>query len=200
LELRERPGQLYYLIEYGRTLLMLGDQRGHEILGQAVAQVLPRINQAQAPIPMVAQLLEYLLKLPAERWPAGLSPELVRNLAGRWFPDSPPLLWVLAQRAAEAGRCDESEGLLRRLVQMGKDHKYDPWMSFDPRLIGGDAKLNLGVCLVRRRKLDEARSLFTELMASPDHAAQAREYLGVIEKFLRQSGASGMNYSFVPER
>jgi hypothetical protein len=200
LELRERPGQLYYLIEYGRTLLMLGDQRGHEMLAQAAAQILPLANQAQPPMPMVAQLLEYLLRLPAERWPAGLSPELVRNLAGRWFPDSPPLLWILAQRAAEAGRFDESERLLRRLVQMGKDHSYDPWTSFDPRLVGGDAKLNLGVCLVRRRKLDEARSLFTELAASPDHVVQAREYLGVIEDFVRQSGASGMNYSFLPER
>ncbi len=36
----DRPGQIYYLIEFGRTLLMLEDQRGHEILGQAGAELL----------------------------------------------------------------------------------------------------------------------------------------------------------------
>jgi len=200
LELRERPGQLYYLIEYGRTLLMLGEERGHEILAQATAQILPETNREQAPMPMVAQLFEYVLHLPVQRWPAGLTPKLVEDLIQRWFPSSPPLLWRLAQRAAEAGRFEESEQLLRRLVQMGKDHSYEQWMSFDPRLVGSDAKLNLGVCLVRQRKLDEARSLFTELLASPDRAAEAREYLGVIKQFLRQSSSGGVSYSFTPER
>ena len=196
LELRERPGQLYYLIEYGRTLLTLGEERGHEVLAQAVAQVLPAINQEQAPMPMVAQLFDYVLQLPAGQWPAGLTPKLVEDLIRRWFPSSPPLLWVLARRAVEAGRFEESEQLLRRLVRMGKDHSYDPWISFDPRLVGSGAKLNLGVCLVRQRKLEEARSLFSELLKSPDHAVEAREYLGVIEPFLRQSGGGGMSYSF----
>jgi glycosyltransferase involved in cell wall biosynthesis len=39
LELRDRPGQLHYLVEYGRTLLLLNDPRGHEVLGQAAEQL-----------------------------------------------------------------------------------------------------------------------------------------------------------------
>ncbi len=200
LELRERPGQLYYLIEYGRTILRLGDDGGHEILAQAIAQILPETHQEQAPTPMVARLLEYVLELPAERLPAGFTMELVENLVWRWFPSSALLLWLLARRAAEAGRFDKAEQLLRRLVQMGKDHSYDQWISFDPCLIGADAKLNLGVCLVRQHRLDEAQAIFTELLESPDRAAEAREYLGVIKQFVQQSGAGGQSYSFTPER
>lgn len=200
LELRERPGRLYYLIEYGRTLLRLSDERGHEILSQAVAQLLPQTNQDQAPMPIVAQLFEYLLQLPVERLPAGVTPRLVLDLVWRWFPDSPPLLWLLARQAAEAGRFEESEQQLRRLVQMGKDHSYDQWMSFDPGLVGGDAKLNLGVCLVKQRKMDEAQAIFTELLASPDHAAQAQSHLDVIQNYLRQTRMGGGNYWFPQAR
>src|SRR5262245_1222442 len=39
LELRDRPGQLHYLIEYGRNLLRLNDPRGHAILAEAADRV-----------------------------------------------------------------------------------------------------------------------------------------------------------------
>lgn len=187
LELRERPGQAYYQIELGLTLLLLGHDRGHEILRQATAQLPPLAMREQPPAPVFGQLLEYLLQLPAERLPDGLTSELVGNLVQRWFPASPPLLWVRARRAAEAGRFAESERLLRQLVQMGKDHSYDQWISFDPRLVGCDAKLNLGVCLVRRSALEEAKAIFTELLEDPIRGKEAREYLGAIDEFLRQS-------------
>jgi hypothetical protein len=196
LELRERPDQLYYLIEYGRTLLRLGDERGHEILRQATAQMLYHANEEHAPMPMVAQLLEYLLELPADRWPGSLKPDQVNDLAQRWFPDSPPLIWIQARRAAEAGRIDESERRLRQLVRMGIDRSYDQWISFDPRIVGCDAKLNLAVCLVRQRKLRDAQSIFTQLLNDPDRAGEARHYLQIIEEFLRRSGVSGISYSF----
>lgn len=192
LELRERPGQLYYLIEYGQTLLALGDDRGHEIHRQAVAQVLPQIEREQPPNPMVSQLLEYLLQLPAGRLPAGLTPGLIESLVWRWFPSSAPLLWLLSRRAAEAGRFGDAEQLLRRLVQMGKDHSYDQWTSFNPGLVGDDAKLNLGVCLGKQARLAEARSIFSDLLTSPDHADTARANLEVIDQFLRQSGGARM--------
>lgn len=89
LELRERPGQLYYEIEYGRTVLMLGDERrGQEILTQAAAQVRPRTDALESPVPMVGQLLEYLLHLPPERLPTGYTPELVEKVVLRWFPQA----------------------------------------------------------------------------------------------------------------
>lgn len=189
LELRERPGQIYYQIELGRTLLMLGYERGHEILLQASTRLPALMQQQDAPTPVFGQLVEYLLHLPAERLPADLTPAFLEDLVNRWFFASPPLIWILAQRAAEAGRYEESERLLRRLVQMGKDHSYDQWISFDPCLVGCDAKLNLGVCLVRKSCLEEAKAIFTELLQDPLRAKEAREYLGAIDEFLRESAA-----------
>jgi Flp pilus assembly protein TadD len=86
-----------------------------------------------------------------------------------------------------AGQFESAEKLLRRLVQMGRDHSYDQWVSFDPRLVGDDAKSNLGACLLRQEKLNEAVSLFKELLASPTHAAQARSNLDAIEQYMQQS-------------
>ena len=156
---------------------MLQDERGHEILSQAAAALLPHVGKSEAPQPIVALLAEYLLQLPAERLPAGFRPELVEGLVWRWFPDNAPLLWILARRAAMAERFDEAEKILRRLVRMGQDHSYEQWTSFDPRLVGVDAKANLGACLVRQGKLDEAMAIFKELLGSPSHAAQARSNL-----------------------
>src|SRR5207302_10926015 len=39
LELRDRPGQLHYLIEYGRTLLLANEPKGHAVLAEAVDQI-----------------------------------------------------------------------------------------------------------------------------------------------------------------
>jgi tetratricopeptide (TPR) repeat protein len=188
LELRDRPGQLYYLIEYGRSLLMLHeDERGREILCQAAALVLAQAGEREAPIPLVSLLVEYLLQLPAEQLPAGFRPDLVESLVWRWFPDNGPLLWVLARKAATTGQFNEAERLLRRLVEMGRDHSYDQWTSFDPRLVGDDAKANLGACLVRQGKMNEAVFLFKELLASPTHAAQARSNLATVEEYIQKA-------------
>jgi tetratricopeptide (TPR) repeat protein len=188
LELRERPGQLYYLIEYARTLAMLEDPRWEEVLREAAARLLPLTRQPEAPEPIVSLLLEHLLQIPPERLPPGFSPELLESLAWRWFPSSAPLLWLLARRAAGAGKFDDAERLLRRLIHMGKDHSYDQWVSFDPRLVGDDAKSNLGACLVRQGKWDEALAIFRELLASPAHADQARANLEAIGQFMQQAG------------
>ena len=194
LELRDRPGQLYYLIEYGRTLLTLGDQRGHEILRQAATLLLPHTTGDEAPMPIVGLLMEYMLPLAAEQLPAGFSPQLIESLVWKWFPNSPPLLWLLARKAASAGEFDTAEHLLRRLVRMGTDHEYDQWVSFDPGLIGEYAKSNLGACLVRQGRMQDAAAVFRELLASPTHAAQARSSLEAIEQFLQQSPNTGNKY------
>jgi hypothetical protein len=188
LELRDRPGQLYYLIEYGRTLLMLEDERGSEVLREAARKLLPHAKDDQAPMPIVSLLLEQLLQMPPESLPPGFRPELVEQLAWRWFPTNVPLIWLLARQSAMAGQLDSAERLLRRLVQMGKDHSYDQWVSFDPNLVGDSAKSNLGVCLLRQEKLQAAIEVFQELLGSPTHGAQAREHLAAIEQFMRQSG------------
>lgn len=187
LELRERPGQLYYLVEYARTLAQLEDERWQNVLHEAAAQLLPLTGRPEAPAPIASLLLEHFLVLPPEQLPPGYSPELIKDLVLRWFPSSVPLLWLLARQAAGAGKFDEAEQRLRLLIQMGKDHSYDQWVSFDPRLVGDDARLNLAACLVRQSKLDEALAVFKELLASPAHAEQARGNIQAIEQFMQQA-------------
>lgn len=189
LELRDRPGQLYYLIEYGRTLLDLNDERGHEILDQATKQIRPHMHAPQAPMPLVGPLLEYLMQLPADRLPAGFTPTEIRTLAQRWFPRAAPLLWLQAREAFTEGRFAQAEGLLRTLLAMGRDHSYDQHTSFDPKIIGADAMLNLGVCLVRQAKLSEAQRCFSSLLSNLDHATDARKNLAVIKRLLRDHGS-----------
>ncbi|HLX71180.1 MAG TPA: glycosyltransferase family 2 protein [Verrucomicrobiae bacterium] len=191
LELRDRPGQLYYLIEYGRTLLMLQDPRGQEILRQAAGMLLPHMAEEEAPLALASLLIEHMLQLPVEQLPEGFTPQLLEGLVWKWFPTNPPLLWLLARKSAMAGQFDAAENLLRGLVRMGTNHDYDQWVSFDPRIIGDDARSNLGACLVRQGKMNEAASLFRGLVASPTHGAQARSNLEAIEQFLRQAQAGG---------
>src|SRR5207302_834470 len=54
LELEDRPGQLYYQIEYGRTLLLLGEAGGHAILREAARAVRACQQELAAPLPLVA--------------------------------------------------------------------------------------------------------------------------------------------------
>jgi hypothetical protein len=187
LELKDRPGQLYYLIEYGRTLLMLEDPRGEEVLREAATKLLSHAQDPEAPLPIVSLLLEQLLQFAPEQLPPGFRPELVESLVWRWFPTNAPLLWILARRSAMAGDFAAAEQLLRKLIAMGTDHSYEQWVSFDPLLIGDGAKSNLGACLLRQGKLDEALSVFRGLLASPTHGAQAQSNLEAIEQFLRQA-------------
>lgn len=120
LELAERPDQLYYLIEYGRTLLQLRDRKGHEILARATEKVLEQRENKTAPMPLAAALFEYLLQLPKKELPCHLTPGEVRELALRWFPRAAPLLWIMAGQEFQGGRFERVEVLLRELVRMGE--------------------------------------------------------------------------------
>src|SRR5206468_12432256 len=84
LELRDRPGQLHYLIEYGRTLLLLNDPKAHRILAEATEQIWAARDAPIPPSPAVARLLEYLITVSPEQSVSRLSREEALNLALRW--------------------------------------------------------------------------------------------------------------------
>src|SRR5262249_30393080 len=119
-ELRDRPGQLHYLIEYGRNLLWLNDPRGHEVLAEAADQVLRSRDAPTAPTPTVGSLLEYLLTVMPQQSRSRVSREEARGLALRWFRHSPPVLWALAQHQFQAGDPRGAAGLLEELLRMGQ--------------------------------------------------------------------------------
>jgi hypothetical protein len=180
-ELQDRPGQLGYLIEYGRTLLRLNDAKGHEVLAKAEEQILQEKNAAQPPAPEVQHLLEYLLTVSPKQSQCRLPRAEVIELALRWFPFSPPLLWVISAHCFKAEQFAQAAGLLERLAAMGKTGSYDKSAPFDPRIIGEDAVMNLGACYWRLNDLPRAEACFRQLLTSPTHEAQASQNLTLVK-------------------
>jgi hypothetical protein len=186
-ELEDRPGQIHYMIEYGRTLLLLNDAEGHEVLAEAADQL--RTFRGAPPTTTVGSLLEYLLTASPEQSRSRVSREEARDLALRWFPNSPPLLWRLAEQDFQAGNYRGAASHLERLVAFGRTGAYDHSQGFDPSIIGAPALMNLGVCYLRLGMLDQAEPCFRPLLQDPAHSAAAAQNLRVVET-LRQGKRS----------
>jgi tetratricopeptide (TPR) repeat protein len=182
LELRDRPGQLHYQIEYGRTLLLLNDPKGHDVLAQAVEQVLPQRDAPAAPSPVVQRLLEYLLTVTPAQSRGRLSRDEAGALAERWFPNNPPLLWRLAENAFQAGDFGRATGFLEKLVLCGRTGLYDRSDSFDPAIMGESAVLNLGACYTRLKRWDEAEECFRQLLPSKAYSERAAQNLRLVQE------------------
>jgi hypothetical protein len=181
-ELKLRPGQIYYLIELGRTLLSRGDPAGHDHLGEATSLLCQFRHKASPPTPIVAGLLEYLLMPAASRPASPISWEEAEALAERWFPDSPPLLWHRAGVKFQSGDFTAAAGLLTRLSNLATNDSYDKTSSFDPRIIGPDLDLNLAACQVRLGNLDEAEQWLARIPATSAAAAGARQIQSAIDE------------------
>jgi hypothetical protein len=177
LELQDRPGQLHYLIEYGRTLLRLNDPTGHRILAEATERILPRRNEPTAPSPDVQVLLEYLMNVSPAQSCSRLSASEATELALRWFPRSPALLWTIAAQYFQRSAWPQAAQLLERLVECGRTGVYDRSHAFDPLIIGDDAQMNLGACYRQLGDLERAEECFRLLLDSKTRAAAAQEQL-----------------------
>lgn len=176
-ELADRPGQLRYLIEQGRTLLLLDDPRGHEVMADAVDQVLPA---SEAPSPNVQVLLEYVLNTPPGLYRGRMPRDQAATLALRWYPTSPPLLWALAGSYFRAAQYRPAAALLGRLLHLGGTGGYDHSHEFDPRIVGPWAALNLAQCRRALGEPEEARRVLQPLLLDPEFAAQAERDMAAI--------------------
>ena len=179
LELRDRPGRLHYVIEYGRNLLLLNDPRGHEVMGQAVSSLRPYIDQPTPPNPEAQVLLDYAINTPAGLYRGKIAQGMAVALAMKWFPNSPPLLWSLAEVCFKTNQIRAAAGYLEKLLELSLSGKYDRTRSFDPRILGSWTLMNLGQC---RRALGDAtgaRACFEALKRDPDFAAEAERQLTV---------------------
>jgi hypothetical protein len=188
-ELKDRPGQLHYLIEYGETLLRLKDPKGHMVLAEATEKLLPFRNAAAAPVPTVVSLLCYLLTVSPQQSRSRILPGEAGDLALRWFPNSPPVLWLLAQQAFQRGDFRPAAQLLDRLVQLGRSGTYDRWAGFDPRVMGAPAVMNLGICCVHLGDLDRAETCFKQLLTDPTVGEKARQNYAMIQRRKQQPPA-----------
>lgn len=177
LELRERPGQLHYLIEQGRTLLLLNDPRGHEVMAEAADLVHAGREAPRPPSFTVQVLLNYLLTTEPARIRGPITPDGARELVLRWFPSSPSLIWLLAEQRFRAGAFAQAADLLERLVHLGRTGTSDRSHRFPPEIIGEQAVLNLGACLMKLGRPAEAEACFLQLTASPRFGAAASRQL-----------------------
>jgi hypothetical protein len=188
-ELRDRPGQLPFLIEYGRHLLWLNDPRGHDVLAEAAAQVHPVTNEATPPHPMVGQLLEYLLTVSPEQSRSAITRDEARGVVTRWFPKTPPVLWTAAGERFAAGDFAAAAELLGRLVALGRAGDADTsGGGFDPDLVGAAALLNLTVCYIRLGNWAAARTTVAPLLTDPVHGERAARLFAEADRHLRAEG------------
>jgi len=186
-ELRDRPGQLHYLIEYGRTLLQLGDPQGHHVLAQAAELLLPHLEAPTPPTGNVQQLFETILKTPPPAGAYALRRDEVWAMARRWFPTSPPLLWLAAQELFQRGQYQEAARLLETLIALGVTGDYDRRAGFDPSIVGEAARFNLGACYRRLMDLDRAEACLRPLLDNREYAAKVGPILADIGILRRQS-------------
>lgn len=191
MELKERPGQLYYLVEWARALLALNTPescaKGEQVLAAAVANMMVHRKAQSAPSPLAASLLEQLLAMPGQTLVAEAE---VMELSRRWFPKNPPLVWGIARTLCMRGEWQNAERELRRLIEMLRTRSYDRYGSFDPR-VEEDAKFNLGVCLVRLARLDEAEGIFKLFVENERRSAEATTNLAVIADLRAKFGVGG---------
>lgn len=177
-ELRDRPGQLHFLIELGRNLLWLNDPRGHDVLAAAAEQVRPVAGSPAAPHPAVGLLLEYLLTVSPEESRSPIRRDAVRELAARWFPSTPPVVWALAGERFAAADYAGAAAHLERLLEMGRTQQYDAGSGFDPDIIGPAAQMNLGICHVHLGNWAAAQTCLAPLMTDPVRGATAARLCG----------------------
>lgn len=189
LELQDRPGQLHYLIELGRNLLLLNDPKGHVVLAEATALVARAAQAPAAPTPTIGFLFEYLLTVSPDPRGSPMAFAQIRELAMRWFAKSPPVLWALAKRAFVAEAFHDAVGLLETLVRLGRTGEYDRSAPFDVAIMAEPALLNLGKCYIRLGDLDRAESCFVELMNSSSHHAQGLAGFGMVQALRQRATA-----------
>jgi len=180
LELRDHPKQIHYMVEYGRTLLLLNDPQGHAVLAEAAQQVLAVREAPAPPDAAVGPLLEYLLTVSPEQSRSRISRDEARELALRWFRYSPPVIWVLAQIDFQKGDFAKAAVHLENLLHMNSTGIYDHSRGFDPDVMGAPAMMNLGICYLQTGNLERAERCFGELLNDPIHRQKALQNFATV--------------------
>ena len=181
LELRDRPGQIHFLIEYGKTLLLLNDGHGHVPLAEAVEQIIPVRNAPSPPNTTVGVLLEYLLTVSPEQSRSPMTRAEAMELAMRWFRRSPPVVWAVTLNLFQTGDFAGAAALLEDLLRMGRTGEFDHSSGFDPDVMGAPALMNLGICYVKLNDLDKAQGCFGQLLTHPALQNQARQNFAMVQ-------------------
>ena len=177
-ELGDRPGQLRYLIELARVLASLNDPRAEAARVDVAAAILSARDEPRAPTGKVSVFLESVVK--SKRPIGGLDAAQAIVLTLKWFRDTPPLLWAIADRHYTRGEFAEAAAVLEHLVDLGERKAYDRSRAFEAGIVGDQAIMNLGACYARIGRPADARSCFSRLLMNPAMAEDAAKNLRVL--------------------
>lgn len=180
LELQDRPGQFYYLVELGRTWITMRDARGAELLTTAARMARRDVQAILDSGGALCALLEFVLA--SDKLPTGfaISWQDAHDLTMRHFPNAVPLLWQIALRYFRREQFADCAKSLERIIELGATNSYDKRSSFQPSVLSGDAMLNLGVCYARLGRVKDARRCFLDLMDEPEYVDRSRANLAAL--------------------
>ena len=173
LELAERPGSFYYLVELGRSKLAAGDATGVDALAEAAAMVETGAGPAGQSSPMVQVLIEQLLAADVLPDAFPMTLEKAEESAETEYTDSIPVCWQLARKRFKSGRFEDAVRLLESIRSMASSGRYNKACSFAPTRIYTEAALNLGVCYAHVGRVDDAIAAFESILEDPTHGAAA---------------------------
>jgi tetratricopeptide (TPR) repeat protein len=181
LELRDRPGQFYFLVELGRSWIALGDPRGVDLLTEAAKILRDDPRQALETGGALAMLLEHILACDELPPNFPIDQSTAARLAAEHFPNAVPLIWQMALREFKDHQFAKCAELLERILELGRTNSYDRLASFRPSILHGDALLNLGVCYSHLGRLFEAKKCFQRIIELPAYEERARRNLALID-------------------
>jgi tetratricopeptide (TPR) repeat protein len=174
-ELQDRPDQLSLVIEWGCNHLLLGEERGHMILGEAAVKLQQALEAGATPGPGIGPLIEYLLTAPTNLIRGPITRTQAKKIAVTSYLRTPPIIWALAGEAYSQRDFATAGAYLKHLLDLGQTSEYDRTLSFDPSILGADALMNLGQCHLQLGQPHEAKECFEKLHAHPTHAPRAKE-------------------------
>jgi hypothetical protein len=181
-ELQDRPDQLHLEVEWASNLLLLGDEAGHEKMGVAATKLAAALEAGGSPSPALGPLIEYLVTVPPHKIRGPISREMAAKLAVSYYLRTPPIVWALAGERYQAKDFATASSLLNHLLDMGQSGEYDRALNFDPGILGADAKMNLGQCLLQLNRAAEARDCFAPLTGHVSHGPRATELLAIAQR------------------
>ena len=184
LELRDRPGQIFYEIRLSQALLKLSDSRAYFFLQQAWEKVRPMAGQTDPPPePLIAELIDSLIvRQTREEFDTGWRTDALHALAARWFPRWPPLIWRRANWQFKHDRIAEAAQSLEELLQLANDGAFDPVPSFNYDILATESQLNLGICYAHLKRFDDAEHCFAIAAQDPAWSDMATRNLELLSK------------------
>lgn len=173
MELAERPGRFYYVVELARCKIKAGDTSGVEDLAHAASMLVSGEEAPDARAPAQALLFEQILALDCLPEGFPMTWERAAELGRSLFPDTVPIEWHIARRRFAQGRHEEAVRVLERIIELGENGRYNRMCSFEPGLLRGDATLNLGVGYAHLGRIEDAIACLERLRSHPVHGEAA---------------------------